>query len=83
MHQVLRRRTQGAAAQTGARNMADKSFAEIIEDATEDARNMDAPVSVRLQRVADEVRQLSPAFADIVARMISRLADNGVGHGAN
>ena len=62
--------------------MADKSFAELIHAATEEARQMDAPVGVRLQFVVDEVRRLSPAFADIVQRMISRLADNGVGLGA-
>ncbi|WP_245428231.1 peroxiredoxin-like family protein [Roseiarcus fermentans] len=40
---------------------------------------MDAPLSVRLQAVADTVRALSPAFADVIERMVARLADNGVG----
>jgi peroxiredoxin len=56
-----------------------KSFAEILDEATDRARDLDAPLNVRLQTVADEVRRLSPAFADIVDRMVSRLADNGVG----
>jgi len=62
--------------------MAEKSFAEILNETTEAARKMDAPLSVRLKAVADEVRRLSPEFANIVDRMVARLADNGVGVGA-
>ncbi len=40
---------------------------------------MDAPLSVKLNIVADTVRGLSPAFAEVIDRMIARLADNGVG----
>ncbi len=40
---------------------------------------MDAPLSVRLQAVADKVRELSPAFSDVIERLVARLADNGVG----
>jgi peroxiredoxin len=57
----------------------DKTFVEIIDAATENARRMDAPLSVRLQAVADAVREVSPAFADVIDRLIARLADNGVG----
>ena len=57
----------------------EKSFTESLEAATEEARRMDAPLSVRLQAVADRVRELSPAFADIVDRMVARLAENSVG----
>jgi peroxiredoxin len=57
----------------------EKTFAEILEAATEEARRMDAPLSVRLQAVADKVRELSPAFADAIDRLIARLLDNGVG----
>ncbi|WP_294533899.1 redoxin domain-containing protein [uncultured Rhodoblastus sp.] len=59
--------------------MAEKSFAEKLEATTEEARRMDAPLSVRLRAVADKVRELSPPFADIVDRMVARLAENGVG----
>ena len=59
--------------------MTEKTFAEILEAATEEARRMDAPLSVRLNIVADTVRGLSPAFAEVIDRMVARLADNGVG----
>ncbi len=59
--------------------MTEKTFLEILEAATEDARRMDAPLSVRLQAVADTVRGLSPPFADVIDRLVARLADNGVG----
>jgi len=59
--------------------MADKTLDEILQETTEACRTMDAPLSARLKRVADEVRRLSPPFADIVDRMVSRLAANGVG----
>jgi peroxiredoxin len=56
-----------------------KTFAEILSAATEEAKRMDAPLSVRLQTVANKVRELNPAFADVIERLIARLADNGVG----
>lgn len=59
--------------------MTEKSFAEILEETTEQCRVLDAPLGVRLKAVADEVRRLSPEFADIVDRMVARLRDNGVG----
>ena len=59
--------------------MADKSFVEILQETTDACRMMDAPLGVRLKTVADEVRRLSPEFADIVDRMVARLASNGVG----
>ena len=61
------------------RAVTEKTFAEILEAATEEARRMDAPLSVRLNIVADTVRGLSPAFAEVIDRMVARLADNGVG----
>jgi peroxiredoxin len=60
----------------------EKTFAEILDAATEDARRMDAPLSVRLQTVADKIRELSPAFADVIDRLVARLADNVVGMSA-
>jgi peroxiredoxin len=59
--------------------MGEKSFAEILAETTDAARDMDAPLGVRLKLVADEVRRISPQFAEIVDRMVARLADNGVG----
>jgi peroxiredoxin len=43
---------------------------------------MDAPLSERLSAFADDVRRLSPPFADIVDRMLKRLYDSGAGDGA-
>jgi peroxiredoxin len=62
--------------------MAEKSFAELLEEATENSRMMDAPLGERLKAVADEVDRLSPEFADVVARMVARLEANNVGQSA-
>ena len=62
--------------------MAEKTFAEILEEATDRSRDMDAPLGERLKAVADEVRRLSPDFADIVDRMVARLEANNVGQSA-
>jgi peroxiredoxin len=62
--------------------MAEKTFAHILEDATERSRDMDAPLGERLKAVADEVRRISPEFADIVDRMVARLAASRVGQSA-
>jgi peroxiredoxin len=62
--------------------MTAKSFAEILDETTEQCRTMDAPLAQRLSAVADRVRELQPGFADIVDRMVERLDSNGVGLGA-
>jgi len=62
--------------------MAEKSFAEILDETTESSRLMDAPLAARLKAVADEVDRLSPEFAGVVARMIARLESNQVGQSA-
>jgi peroxiredoxin len=62
--------------------MTDKTFAEIIEETTDKSRDMGAPLSERLKVVADEVRRLSPEFAHIVDRMVTRLKTNNVGQSA-
>jgi peroxiredoxin len=59
--------------------LSEKTFAELLEDATESARRMDAPLSIRLKAVADEVRRVSPEFAGVVDRMVDRLIHNGAG----
>jgi peroxiredoxin len=62
--------------------MAEKTLAELLEESTENARMMDAPLSVRLKAVADEVNRLNPEFAGVVARMVARLEANSVGQSA-
>jgi AhpC/TSA family len=62
--------------------MAEKTFAEILDEATDRSRDMDAPLGEGLKTVADEVRRLSPEFADIVDRMVARLQANKVGQSA-
>jgi peroxiredoxin len=62
--------------------MAEKTFVEILQDATDRSRDMNAPLGERLKAVADEVRRLSPEFADIVDRMVARLVANNVGQSA-
>ena len=61
------------------RKMTERTFAEILEETTEQCRVMDAPLGVRLKTVAETVRRLSPEFADVVDRMVARLTANGVG----
>ena len=62
--------------------MAEKTFVEILEEATDRSRDMNVPLGERLKAVADEVRRLSPEFADIVDRMVARLVANNVGQSA-
>ena len=62
--------------------MAEKTFAELLEETTENSRLMDAPLGERLKAVADEVARLSPEFAGVVERMVARLEANGVGQSA-
>jgi hypothetical protein len=52
--------------------MAEKTFSELVDSATDEARQTDAPLGVRLKAVADEVRRLSPEFADVVDRICAR-----------
>jgi peroxiredoxin len=59
--------------------MAEKTTVELLQEKTDACRLMDGPLSVRLRTVADEVRRLSPEFADTVDRLVAGLAANGVG----
>ncbi len=62
--------------------MAEKTIAELLQETTEDSRMMDAPLSVRLQTVADAVSRLRPEFTAVVDRMVARLEANQVGQSA-
>jgi peroxiredoxin len=62
--------------------MVAKTFADILEEATERARLMDAPLEARLKAVADEVDRLSPEFSAVVARMVARLKASDAGQSA-
>jgi peroxiredoxin len=55
------------------------SLAQILEEAFERARDLDAPLSVRLESFGDSVRIASPAFAEAVDELITRLNLNGSG----
>lgn len=62
--------------------MTDPSLAEILEACTQRCREMDAPLGDRLSAFADDVRRLSPDFAEIVDGMVNRLAQAGAGASA-
>ncbi len=58
------------------------SLAEELEACTQRCKSMDAPLADRLSAFADDVRRLSPQFADIVDRMVMRLHSGGAGAAA-
>jgi peroxiredoxin len=55
------------------------SLVEELELATQEAIQMDAPLKVRLQLIADTVRSLSTEFAGAVDQFVSRLKSAGAG----
>jgi peroxiredoxin len=59
--------------------MKELTLSQILEEAFERARGLDAPLSVRLESFADSVRIASPAFAEAVDRLIARLNLSGSG----
>jgi peroxiredoxin len=59
--------------------MAAPTLAEALHDAFVECRDMDAALSERLDKFADTVRRLDPAFQDAVDRLIARLNKNKVG----
>ncbi len=59
--------------------MKELSLSQILEEAFETARDLDAPLAVRLETFADSVRLASPAFAEAVDRLITRLKLSGSG----
>ncbi len=58
------------------------TLSQILEEAFETARDLDAPLSARLETFADSVRLASPAFAEAVDRLITRLNLSGSGASA-
>jgi peroxiredoxin len=62
--------------------MAEKTFAELLEETTGNSRLMDAPLGARLKTVADMVATLNPGFAAVVDRMVARLEASNVGQSA-
>jgi peroxiredoxin len=59
--------------------MKDLTLSQILEVAFERARDLDAPLNVRLESFAESVRIASPAFAEEVDRLVARLNLNGSG----
>lgn len=62
--------------------MSTVSLAEELEACTQRCKSMDAPLADRLSAFAEDVRRLSPQFADIVDRMVMRLHSGGAGAAA-
>jgi peroxiredoxin len=62
--------------------MTAKPMAEALQDVFVECRDMDAALSERLARFADEVRRLNPSFQDAVDRLIARLTKSRVGQSA-
>jgi peroxiredoxin len=58
------------------------ALADELAACTERCRSMEAPLSDRLSAFAADVRRLSPEFADVVERMITRLRSVSAGKDA-
>src|ERR671914_2264885 len=66
----------------GSRLMSPKELADALEDAFQQARDMDAPLGERLAFIADAVRSLNASFAEAVDRLVIRLQQSGAGASA-
>ena len=62
--------------------MKELTLLEILEEAFERSRDLDAPLAARLQSFADAVRLTSPEFADAADRLVQRLQESGSGASA-
>lgn len=62
--------------------MLDPAIAASLSSALERAKSMDAPLALRLDHFADELRRLHPRFAQSVDRLVERLQRAGAGAGA-
>jgi peroxiredoxin len=57
-------------------------LADSLDQAFQNVRGRAIPLADRLQFIADEVRSLSPFFAESVDSYVARLLDAGAGHSA-
>ncbi len=55
------------------------SIDDLLDACEQRCRTMNAPLPVRLQSYASEVRRVLPEYADIIDRMIARLDTAGAG----
>lgn len=62
--------------------MAEMTLSEALQECTTRCQSMNAPLPVRLKTFADDVRRLSPDFADVVDRMVAHLKATGLGDNA-
>jgi len=62
--------------------MTTQPASDLIRQAFQDARDMDASINERLGYYADTVRRLRPDAAAVADRMVQRLKDNGAGDAA-
>ena len=62
--------------------MSANALIAALEDAVQQAREMDAPLNERLTVIANTVRSLSTMFAETVDRMVTRLQQTGAGQTA-
>jgi len=62
--------------------MPEKSLAEVLDEAFEQCRSMDASLNERLGAFADIVRKTDKTFAEAVGRLVTRLQEKGAGTGA-
>jgi len=62
--------------------MAEKTFAQILEQTTDESRMADSTLNQRLKALADEISRRNPEFTAVVERMIARLEANDVGQSA-
>jgi peroxiredoxin len=59
--------------------MKELTLFQLLEEAFQHARDLDAPLGARLESFADSTRVASPAFAEAVDKLITRLNLNGSG----
>src|SRR3546814_15488957 len=59
--------------------MAERPLSEFVEDAFIRCRDLQAPLTARLQAFADELRRLRPHFAEAVDALVNRLVESAAG----
>jgi len=62
--------------------MPEKPLADVLDEAFEQCRAMDASLNERLGAFADIVRKTDKTFAEAVDRLVARLQEKGAGAGA-